>query len=128
MDVLPDPAAFELMADQVRSLGGDVPIVVDIGEEMVLRPTEVRELGTLLELLDGLPLWIACRRLSGRRMLRCLLGGNRPLVGRPEEVPPSGPGGCDPAVRLRPGRARRRPARDRRRGLPCRRAPHRWAG
>lgn len=102
IDALPDRATFELLVEQVRSLGAGVPVVVDIGEEMILRPAEVRELGSLLELLDGQPLWISCRRLSGRRLLRRLLEESLPLVGRPADVPPSGSGGSDPTARLRP--------------------------
>jgi hypothetical protein len=102
VDALPERSTFELLVEQLRALDSGLPVVLDIGDAMVLRPAEVRELGSLLELLHDQPVWIACRRLSGRRMLRCLLGGRRGLVGRPEEVPPARPGDDDPLVRLNP--------------------------
>jgi hypothetical protein len=104
LDDVPDRATFRLLARQLGELDGPRAVVIDLADGLVLRPSLVTELGGLVAELADVDVWVSCPRLSGRRMVRNLLGPDIGIVRALDEAPHA-PGASDPPVTSSPAGA-----------------------
>lgn len=82
----PEAPMRDLLARQLREAADGGPIVIDLSR-ITLRPADVRAVHDLLGRLAGCQVWLACSRLSGRRVLNRLLERPCAVVRHPDDVP-----------------------------------------